>query len=358
MNVPKRRRLEPRDLAAIGGLPKDDPARALIAEILSVVPVSFWSFARFKSGGSTNQLISAEKPDDANKREEFEHLRQEFLLQRERAAKGPRLAASLSTFHEPYVSGIALVFADMRREFGILNLLRAQDLGPFTSAEIRTLALALDASSDLLSGFTIAEATEPQIVPAADESDQTAMYVLDRDLRVVLTWDAKPERSAAITPLHVRLAQRLPPVIEDAVRKIVLTWNSDPAAQGTGAVQPVSFLTVRAQHLSGPNGVFVGVLLQRPHGGRVFNTAARTFNLSPREIETLAMLLQGATLNEVAQTMHITPSTVQDHIKSMLEKTGTRNRSELIAKLLRPRLVNQLRRTAPPRALDETCDTT
>lgn len=113
-------------------------------------------------------------------------------------------------------------------------------------------------------------------------------------------------------------------------------------------VQPVPFLTVRAQPLRGPTGVFVGVLLQRPEGsGQVFNRAAKTFNLSPREMETLAMLMQGATLNEVAQTMHITSSTVQDHIRSMLEKTGTRNRSELIAKVLRPRLVKRLRQGAP-----------
>jgi len=35
--------------------------------------------------------------------------------------------------------------------------------------------------------------------------------------------------------------------------------------------------------------------------------------------------------------MNITSSTVQDHIKSMLEKTNSRNRSELIAKRLESR---------------------
>lgn len=186
--------------------------------------------------------------------------------------------------------------------------LRTEELGPFTSAELQALALALDSSADRLSGFTIAEA-QPD-APSADATDQ-AMYVLDRDLRVILTFDAEDGRSAAITPLQARLAQRLPPIIENAVRDLVRTWTSDPATQTSGMVQ-------------------------------------KTFNLSPREMETLAMLMQGATLNEVAEMMHITSSTVQDHIRSMLEKTGTRNRSELIAKLLRPRLVKQLRQ-APPR---------
>lgn len=332
-------------MAAIGSLAQDDPARPLIVEILSVVRVSYWSFARFGNGGSADQLMSAGSASTTIRREEFEHLKEELVLQRKRTPKGPRLAASLTDFQEPYVSGITLVFADMRREFGVLNLLRTDDLGPFTSAELQALALALDSSADRLSGFTIAEASSD--APPADTSDQ-AMYVLDRELRVILTFDAHEGRSAAITPLQARLAERLPPIIENAVRNVVRTWTSDPATQRTGMVQPVPFLTVRAQPLRGPTGVFVGVLLQRPEGsGQVFNSAAKTFNLSPREMETLAMLMQGATLNEVAQTMHITSSTVQDHIRSMLEKTGTRNRSELIAKVLRPRLVKRLRQGAP-----------
>lgn len=341
LSAPKRHRLERADLVAIENLDQNDPARAVIAEILKVVRVSHWSFARFGSGTSANQLISSPNADNDGGREEFEHLREELLLQRERTAKGPKLAASLTPFREPYVSGITLVFADMRREFGVLNLLRTEELGPFTSAEMQALALALDSSADRLSGFTIAE--DFPNVPVEDAANQSAMYVLDRDLRVVLTWDADQGRGAAITPVQTRLAQRLPPVIEEAVRKLVQTWTSDPATQGAGFMQPVPFLTVRAQPLSGPTGVFVGVLLQRPQGGQVFNKAAQTFKLSPREIETLAMLLQGATLNEVAQMMGITHSTVQDHIRSMLEKTGTRNRSELIAKLLRPGLAKHLR---------------
>lgn len=353
MKVPKRHRLEQADLAAIESLDQDDPVRPLIAEILSIVRVSYWSFARFKNSGSIDQLLSPESANTTtSRREEFEHLRKELQLQRKRTPKGPKLAASLNVFPEPYVSGITLVFADMRREFGVLNLLRTEDLGAFRSAEMQALALALDSSADRLSGFTIAQAS-PE-APPADATDQ-AMYVLDRDLRVILTFDAKEGRSAAITPVQARLAERLPPIIEDAVRKIVQTWTSDPATQKTGMVQPVPFLTVRAQPLRGPTGVFVGILLQRPQGGgQVFNKAAKAFNLSPREIETLAMLMQGAMLNDVAQTMHITTSTVQDHIRSMLEKTGTRNRSELIAKLLRPGLVKQLRQAAPRRPKYDT----
>jgi DNA-binding CsgD family transcriptional regulator len=48
----------------------------------------------------------------------------------------------------------------------------------------------------------------------------------------------------------------------------------------------------------------------------------------------LALLLDGNHLDQIAKQLHITPSTVQDHIKSMLDKTESRNRSELIARVL------------------------
>ena len=320
------------DLNGIGSLSPNDPARELIAEILRVVKVSHWSFARFGNGQGSDELISSGASDD--RPQEFEHLRKEFGLQRKQTTTGPRLAATLGGYTQPYVSGVTLVFADSRREFGVLTMLRTEELGPFTSVEIQALALALDSSTDRLSGLILADVPHetPVRVP-----EQPFMHVLDRDLNVVLTWDAQEGRSAAATAINARLAHHLPPVIEQAVGDLIKAWTSDPATQRMGVAYPVPFLTVRTQPLAGPTGLFVGVLLERRPGGEVFNRAARTYRLSPRELETLALLLPGATLSEIADEMNIASSTVQDHIKSMLEKTGSRNRSELIGKILAPR---------------------
>lgn len=323
-------KLRPEDRRPIESLPSDDPVRDLIAQILLLVPVSHWSFARFKGRRSPDQILgSGEGTTDA---QEFSHLQQEFALQRERTRRGPRIAASLRPFDEPYVSGITLIFADVQRQFGILSLLRNDALGPFTSVEVYALTLALDAASDRLAGLPLAE---PEIAAPKGPAGAPMMHVLDRDLNVVLTWDgAHQDRKASITALQTRLAERLPPIIEDSVRKLVADWTADPVTQATGVAHPVPFLTVRTQPMAGSAGLFVGVLLERAPGGRVFSRAARKFALSPRELQTLAFLLPGATLNEIAESMHITSSTVQDHIKHMLEKTGSRNRAEMISKIL------------------------
>jgi DNA-binding CsgD family transcriptional regulator len=51
-------------------------------------------------------------------------------------------------------------------------------------------------------------------------------------------------------------------------------------------------------------------------------------------VQVLALLLDGNHLDQIATQLSITSSTVQDHINSMLDKTGSRNRSELIARVL------------------------
>ncbi len=122
------------------------------------------------------------------------------------------------------------------------------------------------------------------------------MHILDRDLNVVLTWDGAPSRAASVTSLQARLAERLPRLVEDAVRKLIADWTSDPQTQTLGLATPVPFLTVRTQPMYGMAGLFIGVLLERPPGGRVFSRAARRFALSPRELQTLAYMIPGATL--------------------------------------------------------------
>ena len=72
---------------AIETLAKDDPARVLIAEILSVVRVSHWSFARFRDNGPNDQLISSR--DTENRRDEFEYLEKSSGCNVNARSRGP-----------------------------------------------------------------------------------------------------------------------------------------------------------------------------------------------------------------------------------------------------------------------------
>jgi DNA-binding CsgD family transcriptional regulator len=86
--------------------------------------------------------------------------------------------------------------------------------------------------------------------------------------------------------------------------------------------------------MTGPTGLFIGVRIDRFQPANSLSGAAWRFHITPREVQVLALLLDGHHLAQIAKQLHITASTVQDHIKSMLDKTGSRNRSELIGRVL------------------------
>jgi len=313
-------------------MPESDPAYPIVSGILAVVPASRWTFARVEPNGELASLFGS----DGNGTQ-LARLEDEFKRQRTKVPIGPRIAATLGPLDE-YASGITLLFADARANFGILTLLRTAVLGPFTSSEISVLTFALDAVSDHLSALRLQPPPKHAGLPPEEkmlsaEPPEGAFYVLDADLQIILAWSSEDQRRIALTGLHTRIAERLPTVLEETVRELTSAWSSD-SLNAPGVARPVPFLVVRTQPMSGPSGLFIGVRVDRFHPTNSLTGVASRFHISPREVQVLALLLDGNQLDQIAKQLYITSSTVQDHIKSMLEKTESRNRSELIARVL------------------------
>jgi len=328
-----------REIVPFDEVPASDPVHSIIKTILELVPVSHWSFARFKPDGNADQLLSSDGDSD-----EFRRLKKQFILQRERIAGGPSIAATAN--FGSYSSGLALLFADNRARFGILSLLRNDELGPFTSSEVRALTFALDAASDRLSELRLMESQDERLAGFRLEGDagepeeragaegSPALYILNRDLEIVLAWNDENERRVALTALQVPMQNRLPFILQETVRELTAAWTDDAASQQAGVARPVPFLVVRTRPMGGATGLFIGVSIERSKPGRSLTGAAARFNISPREVQVLALLLDGLHLSEIAERLHITSSTVQDHIKRVLDKTNTHNRSEMTARIL------------------------
>jgi DNA-binding CsgD family transcriptional regulator len=316
---------------AVRALPESDAAYPIVSGILAVVPASRWTFARVEPSGELASLFGSDAEDGLS------DLTDEFKRQRLKATSGSRISATLGPLDD-FASGITLLFADARANYGILTLLRTRELGPFTSSEISMLTFALDAVSDYLSALRLQPPPKDAAVTRettllAPESPEGAFYVLDTDLQIILAWSAEEERRVALTGLHTRIAERLPALLEDTVRELTAAWSGE-AAKAPGVARPVSFLVVRTQPMSGPAGLFIGVRVERFVPANSLTGVAAKFHISPREVQVLALLLDGNHLDQIAKQLFITSSTVQDHIKSMLDKTGSSNRSELIARIL------------------------
>ncbi len=307
-----------------GTIPAIDPGNPWLVGLLSLAPVSGWCSAGIDAHGTIEPPVGS--------RVDVTELRDELKRQRARAPIGPRIAATLVPLGI-YASGVTLVFADARTDFAILILLRAAELGPFTSSEISMLTFALDAGSERLAALRLQPETDEFAAPSTPPPDGGAFYVLDDAFEIVLAWSAERQQRIAVSGTSDLIAEHLPAVLEASVRELTASWSSDGRRE-PGVARPVPFLVVRTQPMSGPGGLFIGVRIDRFHAPNSLTGAAARFRISPREIQVLALLLDGEHLDHIAKRLFITSSTVQDHIKSMLDKTASRNRSELIARIL------------------------
>jgi DNA-binding CsgD family transcriptional regulator len=91
---------------------------------------------------------------------------------------------------------------------------------------------------------------------------------------------------------------------------------------------------IRVTRLDGGSGSLFAVSIESFRGGDSLSRATRKFQLTPREIDVLALILEGASAIETAETLKIAETTVQGYYKRLLMKTGSRNRPAMVATVL------------------------
>ncbi|MFL5862801.1 MAG: helix-turn-helix transcriptional regulator [Solirubrobacteraceae bacterium] len=107
-----------------------------------------------------------------------------------------------------------------------------------------------------------------------------------------------------------------------------------PALPSSAVKTPTgTWLVLHGGLLESPRSGNVAVFIQRAHPTLVAPLLLKAYGLTVREQEVTQLTLRGATTAQAAHRLAISPHTVNDHIKSIFEKTGARTRGELSAKL-------------------------
>jgi DNA-binding CsgD family transcriptional regulator len=217
--------------------------------------------------------------------------------------------------------------------WGCLDLMRSSDDPPFTGED-----------RDLLDALVPALASVTRLSTAAIASHGGAppppagVLVLDADLEV----------RASTAGARAWLAEMVPPNLpfaELAASGVVFNVASRVLARPTAAtphgqlparsrVRSVSgaWAMVEADALD-PLDRTVAVTIRPAAAAEILDLRFLAYDLTARERELVSLLLGGSDTRTVSERLFLSPHTVQDHLKSIFEKTGVRTRKELVATL-------------------------
>jgi DNA-binding CsgD family transcriptional regulator len=237
---------------------------------------------------------------------------------------------------EPYGIGDELmtVCRDRHGGWGSVELMRDGGDEPFTDAD----ADYLDGLAPTLGALlrrSLARGTAATDSPA--QAIAPAVVVLDRDLGL-RSWTSTFQAWTAELPA-------VPGTLPAAIYEIGARARTPPA-RATPLVNRVRVQTstgrwavLEGALLEGASAADVAITIRPAHAAEMFDLLCRVYGLSRRERELAALVLEGLDTKRLAGALSISSWTVQDHLKSLFGKTGTRTRGELVSQL-----------TAAPRA--------
>ncbi|MEV5412288.1 helix-turn-helix transcriptional regulator [Thermopolyspora sp. NPDC052614] len=94
------------------------------------------------------------------------------------------------------------------------------------------------------------------------------------------------------------------------------------------------WLSLWGSLLDGDEEGNVSVVIQPAPASEISKLLMLAYALTPREQEVLQQVIAGTPSAGIAAELHISPSTVQDHLKSIFSKVGVRSRGQLVSHVL------------------------
>ena len=110
----------------------------------------------------------------------------------------------------------------------------------------------------------------------------------------------------------------------------------DPHGSGARArvrTRDGAWLVLHGTPLAGAGPVRTAVVIQRAAPQEIAPLIALAYGLSDRECQVVRLCMDGRPTRQIAAALDVSPYTVQDHLKSIFDKTGVRTRNELVGQI-------------------------
>jgi DNA-binding CsgD family transcriptional regulator len=145
---------------------------------------------------------------------------------------------------------------------------------------------------------------------------------------------------------------RLPPSVLAVAARALRTAEHENAAGEVAVARVLSrdgrWMVLHGAALVGNGARRVAVIVEPAHPARVSSLLMAAYHLTEREQDVTRLVLRGDSTAQIADRLCISPHTVQQHLKSVFEKSGVRSRRDLVGKVFfshyEPRLRDNERR--------------
>jgi DNA-binding CsgD family transcriptional regulator len=215
--------------------------------------------------------------------------------------------------------------------WGALTLLRGRDRVDYGGADAALLASVSGHLADGLRRALLLEAA----TPTAEGEPAVGVVLLATD-DTVLAADATAERWLA--ELHANGQRGMLPVVVTGVAVRARAIASGHAPDDTIArarVRTASghWLALHGSVLGDAAGAPTAVIVEPVRRHELAPLLADAYGLTERERAVTRLVARGLATQSIAERLYLSPWTVQDHLKSIYERTGVRTRGELVARL-------------------------
>ncbi|MFN2490550.1 MAG: LuxR C-terminal-related transcriptional regulator [Actinomycetota bacterium] len=216
--------------------------------------------------------------------------------------------------------------------WGMLGLYREPGRPQFDRHELDFLRdVSTYLAEGVKRGLLVGEASDPQ------GPDAPGLVVLKDDWSVESLTPGVERWLAELPDGDWKDRSKLPPSVLAVAGRALRTAEHEDAPGEVALARVLSregrWMVLHGASLVADGARRVAVIVEPADSARISPLLMAAYQLTERERDVTRLVLRGESTAQIARGLCVSPHTVQQHLKSVFEKTGVRSRRELVGKV-------------------------
>jgi DNA-binding CsgD family transcriptional regulator len=216
--------------------------------------------------------------------------------------------------------------------WGLVGLYREPGQPRFDDDELDFLrAVSTHLAEGARRGLLVGEAADPE------GPDAPGLVLLSEDWSVESLTPGVERWLSELPDGDWEARGKLPPSVLAVAGRALRTAEHEDAPGEVALARVLSrggqWMVLHGASLVADGARRVAVIVEPAHPARISPLLMAAYGLSEREQDVTRLVLRGDSTAQIAESLFISPHTVQQHLKSVFEKTGVSSRRDLVGKV-------------------------